>query len=561
MFTKSSAIIASAEATFTRKTLLLQKILEVVDDAKVQGIIFGSVVHKWLSQIDYSTNDLDILFPSIEAMTMFQTMMGGEAPYKSDDLYWARSYRTYSYTFSEYITNKYTDTANRLQYSSFMMNYTMKSTRDRIIVHGMVLNMSKFSTTDQQRLQKRDIETASLLSEKVLTKDFLCNMYMSGNIYHKLKDVTIVELNTFTRTHKMDKIICKYTFRGVKFTLVDGSAMVAPSKEQLTVAKDEYRSKGLVVIPLSRKDNDMAGKAPSVANWSALSSAYNFTVRGTTANIGILCGPASGIVCIDVDVKDRGVEMFNKMMQKYGYLTCPTQRTGSGGYHFIFKYNPTRMTNMMAKIKCPKLHGASIGVDMWIQQCQFVAAPSVNYSTGKSYKWTTPITTADAIPDMPEWIYQLYELETIDDQGLIIGATVQPQETEPKPTTIQEPIADTTVGMAVPIVEAYEGFNDSESTYRDCDIQSDHDESECTDEPIHHAYDIHADRMNVDLAYTFGYKSMEFALQHPEYAIAGLIVLLMFMAMFGFVLFLLLILACIYHKQLMPIIMKQMRND
>ena len=559
MFTTSSTIIASAEATFTHKTTLLKKILEVVDDAKVQGIIFGSVVHKWLSQIDYPTNDLDILFPSIEAMVMFRTMMSGEYPYNSDDLYWATLMRGYSYTFSEYIANTYTATSNRMQHSSFMMNYTMKSTRDRIMVHGMVLNMSKFSTIDQQRLQSRNIDTASLLSEKLLTQDFLCNMYMSGNIYHKLNDVMNVELNTFTRTHKMDKIICKYTFRGVKFTLVDGSAMVAPSKEQLTAAKDDYRSKGLVVIPLSRKDVDMAGKAPSVANWTALSTAYNFLVRGSTANIGILCGPASGIVCIDVDVKDRGVEMFNKMMRLYGYLTCPTQRTGSGGYHYIFKYNPTRMTNMMAKIKCPKLNGASIGVDMWIQQCQFVAAPSVNYSTGKPYKWTTPITTADAIPDMPEWIYQLYELETIDEQGLIIGATVQPQvvetvqEIEPKPTTIQEPTTDTTVGMAVPIVEAYEGFSESESTYRDCDIQSDHDECESESEC--------ADRMNTGLAYTFGYKSMEFALQHPEYAIASLIVLLMFMAMFGFVLFLLLVLACIYHKQLMPIIMKQMRKD
>lgn len=501
MNTTSTSIIASAESTFERKTPLIEKILTLVDNDQVQGIIFGSIVHKWLSQIDYPINDLDILFPSIKAMMRFKTMMGGDtsSSIQLGSLYWAADKPSYSYSFSEYIASGRTYANREYVSTSFVTKYTIKSTHEHIVVHGMVLNINMFDAYDRERIQPRNYMTACLLSQKVLTQDFLCNMYMNGTIYHKLKDVINVELNTFTRTHKMDKIIGKYAFRGVKFALVDGSALVAPSKEQLALAKDDYRSKGLVVIPLSRKDKDMAGKAPMVAKWVSLSSAYNFVVRGTTANIGIVCGSASGIVCIDVDVKDRGVEMFNKMMHMYGQLNCPTQRTGSGGYHYIFKYNTDRMINMMAKVKCPKLYGTPIGVDMWIQQCQFVAAPSVNYSTGKPYKWIKPITSADAIPEMPEWIYQLYELETIDEQGIIIGATVNPRS-----ETIQ---------------------------------------SECSSE--------HSDE-------SFEHNTMHTIMDHPEYLLRVLIMIILFMAMLGFILLMLLVLEFIYRKQLMSIIKEHM---
>jgi recombinational DNA repair ATPase RecF len=59
--------------------------------------------------------------------------------------------------------------------------------------------------------------------------------------------------------------------------------------------------------------------------------------------VGIRTGEEAGIIVIDIDVKDSGLETFNKwMMKTYGHAD-PTEltlcaRTGSGGLHLYFKY-------------------------------------------------------------------------------------------------------------------------------------------------------------------------------------------------------------------------------
>lgn len=386
-------------------------ILNCLNFGKCDSVIFGSVMHRALTNLDYNCNDVDILFTSSDNMNTFKKRF-------IDTMLKAKNFCTETvpeyYSFSYFLESGCNN--------SLRIRYKIPGAKKWCYIHGSVLYTPPFTKNEHLIICNGGIEYIKLLSEKILTINYLCNIYYQGNIYSKLNDVINVKLPNLDYDNKIHKIIRKYTFRGVKFSLVDSAEMVAPTKAGLTSAKDFYRSKNLVVIPLSRNDNDAAGKAPAVANWTNLSALYDFTVNDSCANIGIVCGPSSGIICIDVDVKDRGVEMFEKMRKHYRPIpeTCPIQQTGNGGYHYIFKYDNVRMSAMGAKIKCPKLNGMPIGIDMWIQQCQFVAAPSVNYTNGNSYRWIKPIGDIADIPAMPEWIYRLYELENINDDGMLL---------------------------------------------------------------------------------------------------------------------------------------------
>ena len=78
------------------------------------------------------------------------------------------------------------------------------------------------------------------------------------------------------------------------------------------------------------------------------------------------------------------------------------------------------MADMKAKIKGVSLNGKPLGIDLWIQNCQFVAEPSVNRTNNLQYKWIVPLNSRDDIPDLPEWIYDLYHSGKINEDCQII---------------------------------------------------------------------------------------------------------------------------------------------
>lgn len=531
MFTTQYDSITASSALKT----INETILPAINSPKARGIIFGSTLHQLLSGLSYRANDVDILCTSVQEMISFKNIMTANSKYTVDIINYAPSY---VYSFSHYIVG---DNAHTLRMSiwdkatGYRHDY-----RTCIYVHCHVINLNMFNKHEQEVIQRRDVASAELLASKIAVLDFMGNFYMNGSIYHKLNDLVNVGLPSLDVSKKLSVIIRKYTKRGVKFTLIDVSNKIAPSVEILTKAKDDYRSKGLTVIPLSCKDVDMAGKAPAVANWTSLSKSFNFTVTYTCANIGIICGPSSGIICIDVDVKDRGVEMFNKMVQHYGPLPAGVaiQRTGNNGFHYIFKYNDARMSNMMAKIKCPKLNDARIGVDMWIQQCQFVAAPSVNYTNGRTYTWIAPIKTVEALPDLPEWIYQLYELENITEHGIIVQPEVIKTITPTEVITQDECVTE-------------------------ADIESD-DEQDYHESISDNASECNS-KFNYDIGFDYNFEQLlsykQMLMEHPEYLIGLLIILIMIMSMIGFIILIMVVLAIFYHKQIQKIVSDYIQTE
>lgn len=404
--------------------LSIQTILNVIDDPQVNGIMFGSQTHLMLSKLNYIPNDVDILFYSTTHMQKFNELINLVSHAMKASYYHIRTFDQ-GYTFTENISM---GTSNVLHavFAPTSDNETCQS-NEICRIHCSVLNLSEsFTEQELDILTKRDCTTATLLAKKLAFQDFLANFYIDGKIYHKLTDLVNVTVKKDNKSKLMASVLNKYTWRGVKITMIEEQpAEGIISVTEMTSAKNYYRGIGLAVIPISPASVDGVGKTPAVTGWVNRTNAEDFVCKNDQ-NIGIVCGPNSGIVCIDVDVKDRGVEMFNKMLNIYGALPVGTavQRSGNDGYHYIFKYNHSRMSEMNAKIKCPKLNGERIGIDMWIQKCQFVAYPSINYITMKQYTWITPITSVDALPDLPEWIYDLYHTENICDYGLILSPTV-----------------------------------------------------------------------------------------------------------------------------------------
>lgn len=307
------------------------------------------------------------------------------------------------------------------------------------------------------------------LFEHFFVVDFTKTVYYKGKIYSKLSTINVVSLATSNITPAAESIINKYAGRGIKFVV--NAPTVVPTNTSaldlstLATAKESYRRLGLVVIALRRRDKDCAGKSPAEKDWMNKTNAHDCDISKCD-NIGLVCGPNSGIVCIDVDMKDDGMVYFQKLVSNYGLPACPTQETPNGGRHFIFKYN-AKMKGMKARIKGAMLAGRRLGIDLWIDRCQFVAEPSINRINGKMYKWTTPLTTVESLPELPEWIYDLYFYKNITENGIIIKndspapsivSDTAPEPITPEPIPTKNTIQYTPLPTPVKVVEVSPAF-------------------------------------------------------------------------------------------------------
>ena len=79
--------------------------------------------------------------------------------------------------------------------------------------------------------------------------------------------------------------------------------------------RDNYIKLGFIPIPVGTHDKDHAGKAPCISGFQKLTKEDKVD-WSQAKNIGILCGPyedGNGFVCLDIDKKDRGMEIFSSL--------------------------------------------------------------------------------------------------------------------------------------------------------------------------------------------------------------------------------------------------------
>lgn len=138
-----------------------------------------------------------------------------------------------------------------------------------------------------------------------------------------------------------------------------------------------YSRRGWRTMPLR-------GKIPAVPDWpnQATTNPDMITAwwkQWPDANVGILCGRASGIVVLDIDPRNGGNESFDDLVDALGPLPpTPETLTGGGGRHLYFRY-PNGLTIRKSKPRA--------GLDIQSDGAQVVAPPSQHPQTGRLYCW------------------------------------------------------------------------------------------------------------------------------------------------------------------------------
>ena len=127
------------------------------------------------------------------------------------------------------------------------------------------------------------------------------------------------------------------------------------------------------------------GKRPVGAEWQNRATCDAATLRAELReprNIGLLCGPRSGVLVIDVDTGPghEGAATLAALEAQLGPLPQTVRaRTGSGGAHLLFAW-PAGLTGGGAA------NALGPGVDLRGENNQIVVAPSLHRS-GPHYEW------------------------------------------------------------------------------------------------------------------------------------------------------------------------------
>jgi hypothetical protein len=101
-------------------------------------------------------------------------------------------------------------------------------------------------------------------------------------------------------------------------------------------------------------------------------------------NVGIATGSTSGIIAIDADPKTGGVEEARKLARRFPVLAETLRaKTGSGGYHFLLRYEGTDIR--------PSVSALAPGIDVRAEGSYIVAPPSV-HACGAGYTWDNRAT-------------------------------------------------------------------------------------------------------------------------------------------------------------------------
>lgn len=138
----------------------------------------------------------------------------------------------------------------------------------------------------------------------------------------------------------------------------------------------------------------------------------DFLDNGMANNIGIVTGEASGVVVLDLDYPN-GVNTWNnwiEQIRQQGY-TLPntfTVRTGGGGLHIYFKYDPrTAIFRNLNKI-------TKTDIDFRTNGGQIIFPGSINVKTGQPYLVVSGYDGIyPTIAEMPEWLRQILYADMI----------------------------------------------------------------------------------------------------------------------------------------------------
>lgn len=151
------------------------------------------------------------------------------------------------------------------------------------------------------------------------------------------------------------------------------------------------------------------GKRPTLKDWPQEATTDPKRIAeffaDPSANIGVATGAGSGLLVLDVDPRNGGLESLAELEAEHGPLpdTCQ-QATPSGGFHYVFKHAPG-LSNSAGKL--------GPGLDIRTDGGQFVVAPS---KTTGPYRWVkAPWDVPPA--EAPAWLVERLSRAQISDSA------------------------------------------------------------------------------------------------------------------------------------------------
>lgn len=156
----------------------------------------------------------------------------------------------------------------------------------------------------------------------------------------------------------------------------------------------------------------------------------NLVNFGRANNVGIITGEASGVVVIDIDTENNGLELWRQLVDKNtagkGLDKTFTVQTSSGGLHYYFKYTPdlANLGNINRIYRYPFDYRTNNGM---------VVFPGSFDQRNRQYKILSgyesppenPSVKAIYISSMPKWLKTLLVMDRIVKESKHLDVTPQ----------------------------------------------------------------------------------------------------------------------------------------
>ena len=194
--------------------------------------------------------------------------------------------------------------------------------------------------------------------------------------------------------------------------------MVKPQALSPDISQFERLAERFSLIPLD-------GKRPIEANWQRFCTIRRAFKKEDFEgkNAGICCGPASGLLVLDVD----DPEAFTAIVESQGLSLPETMQvqTGSGKPHYYFRYPDDGRTYGNKGFKHPVFPRQTI-FDVRGAGGQVVAPGSIHPDTGQHYR----LYCDGPIANPPDWLLGLYDGRDLDTSVLWDTPLPNPKDRE-----------------------------------------------------------------------------------------------------------------------------------
>ncbi|MBJ23813.1 MAG: hypothetical protein CMB64_04010 [Euryarchaeota archaeon] len=143
-------------------------------------------------------------------------------------------------------------------------------------------------------------------------------------------------------------------------------------------------------------------KRPSFPGWQKTEYDESKYIDITKSNVAIVTGKNSNLCVVDIDIKDNGLEYFQKLCTKnyYNYTTeTLAVLTPTNGIHLYYIYNKSLSKN---SVRIKDENGDAIGLDIRSDAGCVIAPPS-------KYKWGSyQFISLKSPQEMPSFIRDLF---------------------------------------------------------------------------------------------------------------------------------------------------------